>query len=348
MAATYFFGGMAGALIVHRAERLNRFFLAGVGVGVATFVTVTAFWLLDATRDDAELLWIAGNSAATGLLTALMAIGLLALLGTLFDVTTRLQLMELAQLNAPLLRRLQEEAPGTFHHSVIVGNLAERAADKIDADALLVRVGAYYHDIGKIGRPAFYIENQLGGENPHDRLEPEASAQLIQEHVRHGTELARRYRLPERVRAFIPEHHGTRLVTYFYRMAAKADPAADPERFRYPGPAPQSRETALVMLADSTEAVVRASSDRTQERINALVEGVIAERLAEGQFDACDLTMRDLRVIAQSFKSSLRAIYHPRIEYPAAPGATLTPGASPAVTGEGSIDSERAMPVSGR
>src|SRR3712207_4497797 len=142
---------------------------------------------------------MAGSSAGAGVLTSLMAVGLFAVLGSLFDVTTRLQLMELAQLNAPLLRRLQEEAPGTFHHSIIVGNLAERAADKIGADSLLVRVGAYYHDIGKMGRPGFYIENQLGGENPHDRLDPVASAQTIQEPVRHGIELARRYRLPERV-----------------------------------------------------------------------------------------------------------------------------------------------------
>jgi len=270
---------------------------------------------------------MAGNSVAAGALTALFAVGLLAALGSMFDVTTRLQLMELAQMNAPLLRRLQEEAPGTFHHSIMVGNMAERAADRIGADSLLVRVGAYYHDIGKMGRPAFYIENQLAGENPHDRLDATASARIIQEHVRHGIELARRNRLPERVRAFIPEHHGTRLVTFFYRTALRDNPDADPADFTYPGPRPQSRETALVMLADSTEAVVRANQDHSQETIDALVESVIAERLSEGLFDDCDITLRDLRVIAESFKSSLRAIYHPRIEYPAAvaPGAASPP-----------------------
>lgn len=341
MAATFFFGGLAGVLAIHRAEQLNRFILAGAAVAAATFLTLAAFWAIEDLRERQDLLWMAGSSAAAGALTALFAVGLLAALGSAFDVTTRLQLMELAQMNAPLLRRLQEEAPGTFHHSIMVGNMAERAADKIGADSLLVRVGAYYHDIGKMGRPAFYIENQLGGDNPHDRLGPSASAQIIQEHVRHGVELARRHRLPERVRAFIPEHHGTRLVTYFYRMAARDNPDADPADFRYPGPRPQSKETALVMLADSTEAVVRASQDHSQERIDALVEDVIAERVAEGQFDDCDITLRDLRVIARSFKGSLRAIYHPRIEYPAAtlgvtgqaPAAergALGPGAVPA------------------
>jgi putative nucleotidyltransferase with HDIG domain len=180
-------------------------------------------------------------------------------------------------------------------------------------------------DIGKMGRPAFYIENQLAGENPHDRLDAIDSARIIQEHVRHGVELARRNRLPEPVRAFIPEHHGTRLVTYFYRTALRDNPDADPADFTYPGPRPQSKETALVMLADSTEAVVRASQDRSQETIDALVESVIAERMSEGQFDDCDITLRDLRVIADSFKSSLRAIYHPRIEDPAA----VTKGTEP-------------------
>lgn len=319
MATAYFFGGLAGVLTVQRAERLNRFFFAGLAVAIASFLSVTAFWSLESMREPQDLLWIAANSLGAGALTALMAVGLCAVLGSVFDVTTRLQLMELAQLNAPLLRRLQEEAPGTFHHSIIVGNLAERAAQRIGADSLLVRVGAYYHDVGKLGQPAFFIENQLGDENPHDRLEPDVSAHLIQEHVRHGSELARRARLPASVRAFIPEHHGTRLVVYFYRTAASTDATVDPERFRYPGPAPQSRETALVMLADSTEAVVRASRERDQATIDALVEAVIAERLAEGQFDACDLTLRDLRLVAESFKFSLRAIYHPRIEYPAAP-----------------------------
>jgi putative nucleotidyltransferase with HDIG domain len=317
MCAAYLFGGLAGVLVIHRAERLNRFFLAGVAVTVATFLGLLAFWLLDGSRERIDLAWMAAASVMAGGFSAVLTVGAFALLATVFGVTTRLQLMELAQLNAPLLRRLQDEAPGTFHHSIIVGNLAERAADLIGADSLLVRVGSYYHDIGKMARPGFFIENQLSGLNPHDGLDPATSAGILQEHVGHGLELARRHHLPERVRDFIPEHHGTRLVAYFYRLAAQDDPEVDPAGFSYSGPRPRSRETAVVMLADSTEAMVRAAKDRSQERIDAMVESVIAERLAEGQFDDCDLTLRDLRVIAQSFKQSLRAIYHPRVEYPA-------------------------------
>src|SRR3990170_194592 len=187
----------------------------------------------------------ATNGLGSGLLTA----GAFAVVGVVLGVTTRVQLMELGQLNAPLLRRLQDEAPGTSHHSVIVGNLAERAADLVGADALLVRVGCYYHDIGKILQPGFYIENQLAGDNPHDSMDPRASARIISQHVQVGLELASRYGLPARVQAFIPEHHGTRLVPYFYRVASQRDPRVSPELFRYPGPKPQSRETAIVMLA---------------------------------------------------------------------------------------------------
>jgi hypothetical protein len=186
----------------------------------------------------------------------------------------------------------------------------------VGADALLTRVGCYYHDIGKVLQPGMYIENIQGAETPHDAMTPQESADVIQQHVRGGAELARRARLPTRVQAFIPEHHGTRLVAYFYRKAAEADPAVDPESFQYPGPRPQSRETAIVMLADSTEAVVRASTDRSPERINELVDEVIAERVAEGQLDESDLTLRDLRTIAESFKSTMRAVYHPRVQYP--------------------------------
>jgi putative nucleotidyltransferase with HDIG domain len=254
--------------------------------------------------------------AVNGVSSGVLAAGAFVTAGMVFGLTTRVQLMELAQLNAPLLRRLQDEAPGTFHHSVIVGNLAERAADLVGADALLTRVGCYYHDIGKVLQPGMYIENQMGGGSPHDDMSPRESAEAIQQHVSGGLDLARRARLPARVQAFIPEHHGTRLVAYFYRKAAERDPELDPATFEYPGPRPQSRETAIVMLADSTEAVVRSSEDRSPERIDHLVDEVIAERVSEGQLDDSDLTLRDLRTIAASFKATMRAVYHPRVAYP--------------------------------
>ena len=327
MATTLLLSSLAGIFAVREAERVNNYAMAGVSVGLVTFVSLFGFWLLLPDRAGVDILWVLVASGVVGLGSVVIIMGGSYILGAAFGVSTRIQLMELAQLSHPLLRQLQEQAPGTFHHSVIVGNLAERAADLIGADSLLVRVGAYFHDIGKITKPGYYIENQMGGANPHDRLDPSASAKMVSEHVRAGLKLTARYRIPSRVRAFVPEHHGTRLVTYFYRKASAEDPAIDPERFRYPGPKPQSRETAMVMLADSVEAVVRAAKDRSHEKIDELVDGVINERVAEGQLDECDLTLRDLRVISESFKATLRGIYHPRIEYPAPTKAELA-GAS--------------------
>jgi len=310
------FGGLAGVFAVYRAERLNRHLVAGVVVATTVMAVLMGAWLLDAERRALDIPWMLAAAGVNGFLSAFIALGAFLGLAFLFGITTRVQLMELAQINQPLLRRLQDEAPGTFHHSIIVGNLAERAADAIGADALLVRVGCYYHDVGKILQPGFYVENQMGEENPHERLEPHVSAQVVLEHVRGGLELARKYRLPARVAAFIPEHHGTRLVTYFYRKASQERGDVDAAQFTYPGPKPQTRETALGMLADSVEATVRSSPDHSLERIDALVDEVISERVAEGQLDDCDLTLRDLKTIAESFKATLRGVYHPRLEYP--------------------------------
>jgi putative nucleotidyltransferase with HDIG domain len=313
----FLLGGLAGIFAVHRAERMSRYLVAGGVVAVVSFTVLLSFWLLSGDRQADEPAWMIVASGLGGLLSAVVVVGATVVLGLMFGITTRMQLMELAQLNHPLLRRLQEQASGTFHHSVIVGNLAERAADLVGADSLLVRVGCYFHDIGKVAKPVYYIENQVHGENPHDKLSPAASAKVVADHVSTGIELAKRHRVPALVRAFIPEHHGTRLVTYFFRKAAADDATTDPAKFRYPGPRPQSRETAIVMLADSVEAVVRSSRDRSAERIDSLVEAVIAERVAEGQLEECDLTLRDLKTIADSFKGTLRGVYHPRIDYPA-------------------------------
>ncbi|MDP2950015.1 MAG: HDIG domain-containing protein [Chloroflexota bacterium] len=316
MASVYMLGGLVGIYAVHRAERVHRYLAAGGAVTFVSFVGLLLFWLLDARREMVDLPWMLLATGLGGLLSAIITVGAFVVLGLLFGITTRIQLMELAQLNHPLMRRLQAEAPGTFHHSVVVGNLAERAADLVGADSLMVRVGCYYHDIGKMIRPSFYIENQLDSRNPHERLDPYTSARIISAHVKAGMELARKYRLPTKVRAFISEHHGTRLVTYFYRKASQEKPDVDARLFAYAGPKPQSKETAIVMLADSVESVVRSSRDRSPERIDALAEAVISERLAERQLEDCDITLRDLKVIGASFRATLRGVYHPRVEYP--------------------------------
>ena len=332
---------LAGLFVAARAERLQRYLVAGFASAGASGLAFAALLLIDPERRAADLLWAGGAIAGGGLLTAIVAVGTFVLVGRPFGITTRVELMELAQLNHPLLRRLQDEAPGTFQHSILVSNLAERAADRIGADALLVRVGAYYHDVGKVLAPPFFVENLMGQQSPHDSLDPLQSTRMIHGHVTAGMELARRAHLPEAVVQFIPEHHGTRLAAFFYRRAAALDPEVSPELFRYPGPRPQSRETALVMLADASEASVRASTGRDRDRIRELVESVVRERVEEGEFDQCDLSLRDLRRVADSYVASLSAVYHPRVEYPeptrrelAARGVTVAPPprAIPAVT----------------
>ena len=312
----YLFAGVAGVYSTYRVERLTQYSLTGLVVGATVLLGGIAFWLLDPARETEGIGWLALVAVIVALGTAVATIGAFSVLGSVFRITTRLQLLELAQLTHPLLRRLQEEAPGTFHHSLLVSTMSERAAAEIGADALLVRVGAYYHDVGKLAKPHMYVENQSGGANPHDALDPLESANVIREHVRWGMELGRRHRLPDLVRAFIPEHHGTRLVTYFYRKAAAENPDLDAALFAYPGPRPQSRETSVVMLADSCEAVVRSSNQREMAIIDRLVDGVINERLNERQLDECNLTLRQLQMIAESFKVTLGGVYHPRIEYP--------------------------------
>lgn len=316
----YTAGGLAGAVAVHRAERLSRYMMAAVAVTLATGLVMISFWLIGEPRSNETLGWIAIAAGVNGLATAVIAVGVFVLLSMLFGVTTRLQLMELAQSDHPLLRRLQDEAPGTYHHSMMVGALAERAANSIGADALVARVGAYYHDIGKLAQPHYYIENMLDGkDSPHDRMPHDRSAQVIREHVTNGVEIAAKYRLPAVVRDFIPQHHGTRLVTYFYRRAVHdAEPGAviDPAPYRYAGPRPQTKESAIVMLADSCEAVVRANQESGRPGIDELIDSIFAERLAEGQIDEADMTMRELQQVAASFKATLKAIYHPRIAYP--------------------------------
>ena len=315
----YAAAGLAGAAAMQRTERLGRFATAGVAVAAATGAVLLAFWLLTEQRETEGLGWLALAAGIAGGGSAVIGLGLHVLLSVVLRVTTRMQLMELAQAGHPILQELQEKAPGTFHHSMLVGTLAEQAANRIGADALLVRAGAYYHDIGKMERPEYFVENNIDrGVSPHDSIAPEASARIIQGHVLDGMDIARRRRLPALVGDFIPQHHGTRLVEFFYHKALERGDAEE-ENFRYPGPRPQEKEHAIVMLADSCEALVRATQPETHEEIDELVNGVFAERLAEGQMDECDITMRELQVVAASFRSTLRAVYHPRIEYPDAP-----------------------------
>jgi len=310
-------GGLIASLSLRRVERLSAFFWAGVYVALANLVVILSFHLPQQDYDTVQLLTLAGFSLVNGGLSASLTVAGFYLLGTLFDITTSLQLMELARPTHPLLRELLLKAPGTYHHSILVSNMAEEAARRVGADALLARVGAYYHDIGKITRPYFFVDNQMGGVNVHDRLDARTSAEIIISHVNDGLDLAKRYRLPSRVRDFVSQHQGTALATYFYHKAREIEGnEVSEEDFRYPGPKPQTKETAIVMLADSCEAAVRAERPDSLDGIEELVRKVIDSKMWDGQLDECDLTLRNLDEIRGGFVKILQGVFHPRVKYP--------------------------------
>jgi hypothetical protein len=314
-------GGVMGALALRRVERLNSFFFAGVVIALVNILVVMIFNLGSATAEIAPLPVLLIYAVIGGVLSGMTALAVLYLITLIFNLPTNLKLVELSQPGQPLLQRLLREAPGTYQHSLQVANLSEQAADAIGANASLVRVSALYHDIGKILNPAFFIENQADHVNPHDMLaDPYRSADLIISHVTDGDKLARQYRLPERVRDFICEHHGTTLVSYFYNAALGATDDADSidiEQFRYPGPKPRSRETAILMLADSCESTVRANKPTNKQEIVEIVGRVFESRSRDEQLDESGLTLNDLTVIRTIFIDMLSAVFHPRIQYPA-------------------------------
>jgi putative nucleotidyltransferase with HDIG domain len=330
--ATYtFLGGVAGIIAVRKGDRLQVFVQAAVAVFIVNAMVVTVFSLLGA-RDVQGLLelWFASAASAAG--SGVAAVGLFAVLGSVFGILTVFQLLELANPSQPLLRRLLVETPGTYHHSLMVGNLAERAAEAIGGDPLVTRVAAYYHDVGKLANPLAFIENQAGGENIHDELDPEVSAQVVKQHVADGIDFAYKAKLPKALIAYIPQHHGTAIMGYFYARAkdlaaapyggvstaegAKAAAAVDERKFRHAGPKPQSREAALIMLADGVEASVRSLTSRDEPAIRAMVSRIMEERVNDDQFDECDLTLRDLERIREAFVGQLLGMYHTRIAYP--------------------------------
>lgn len=307
--------GISGTFAVTRISERSDLMRAGMIVGAATACVVAAAGPL--TRNpEVSRMWYLG--IVNGVLSTVITIGLLPFFENIFRVTTPIKLLELSNPNQPLLRRLLLEAPGTYHHSIIVGNLAEAAAEVIGADSLLVRVAAYYHDVGKTKRPYFFVENQLMQDNPHDKLAPTLSTLIITSHIKDGVDMASRSGLPESVINIIREHHGTTLVPYFYHKATESakEELVDEKEFRYVGPKPQTTESAIVMLADSVEAAVRSLSRPTPGRIEGLIRKIIKERLQDGQFDECDLTLKDLDAVANAFVRVLSGIYHPRIEYP--------------------------------
>jgi putative nucleotidyltransferase with HDIG domain len=328
---TAFLASLAGAALIWRAERTMTFIWSGLAVGSATFISGALFELLGGSLEAGRLGSILFAAAVNGAASASLTFLSFSVLGRLFGITTHLQLLELAHPNQPLLYRLAREAPGTYHHSIVVSNLAESAVEVIGGDPLFARVAVLYHDIGKVLRPSFFVENQANLANVHDALDPHTSARIIQEHVLDGVRLGKKARLPKSIVDVIQQHHGTTLIKYFYTQALNNGEAIDEAEFRYSGPRPQTKEAGVIMLADSVEAAVRAASQtgklyeepsgqegavRRANRLHQIVDGVIQSRLEDGQLDDCDLTFKQIEQIRGTFIAILEGIYHPRIEYP--------------------------------
>ena len=312
-------GGVAALLAVTRAERLNAFVRVFVVLAATNVAVAVAFSLLG-QGDLAAVAQLGGAGIVNAALSVILAIGSFHVLGNLFGIMTVFQLLELANPSNRLLRRLLLETPGTYHHAVMVGNLAERAAETIGADPLLARVAAYYHDIGKMKNPLAFIENQAGAHNIHDDLSAETSARIIAGHIRDGIDLGYEHGLPVQIIGFIPQHHGTSVMSFFHQKALREvggnEELVAEGTFRYPGPKPQSREAAILMLADGVEASVRSLDEKDEESIRAMVDRIVDGRLDDGQLDDADLTLKNIAQIKDAFVGQLLGMYHSRIKYP--------------------------------
>lgn len=308
--------GIFSAFIVSKANQRNRLSLAGIVVSVINVLLIAAINIIYKTGWETALKECA-LVFVNGIMSMVFTIGLLPFLESTFNIITPLRLIELANPNQPLLKRLLMEAPGTYHHSLMVGNLAEAGTEAVGGNALLARVGAYFHDIGKLKRPNFFIENQMNG-NPHDRMTANLSALVITSHIHDGNEMTKKYKIPLPIRDIILQHHGTTLVAYFYHKAKKTEKAENVEEanFRYDGVKPTSKEAAVVMMADSVEAAVRSMTDKTEGKIEGLIRKIIKDKLDDGQFDHCSLTLKDLDNIAKAFMKVFSGVFHAREEYP--------------------------------
>ncbi|WP_419867433.1 HD family phosphohydrolase [Clostridium perfringens] len=307
-----------GGTLLRKMQQRNDILYSSITVAVLSSILTFSVGTLT-TNNFMEILADSTFAAAGAILSGILTIGVLPFFESTFDIVTNAKLLELSNPNNPLLKKLLMEAPGTYHHSILVANLAELAAEQVGGNPLLARIGAYYHDVGKTKRPYFFRENQFGKKNPHDRLKPEVSSKIIISHVKDGSELAKEYNLPKTIHDFIVTHHGETLVKYFYltvKNNSENPEEVKEEDFKYPGPKPMSKEQGIVMLADSTEAAVRSINEPTEEKIEKMVNNIIDDKLASGQLDNCDLTLRDISKIKKCFLKALNGIHHERIEYP--------------------------------
>lgn len=311
---TSFVGSYVGIYLVAKINQRGDLIKAGIYISAANCLSIAA-GLLSMNEHYSYYLTALAFGAINGFLSTILTIGILPYLEDLFNKTTIIKLLELFNPNHPLLKKMINEAPGTYHHSIILGNLAEGAAEAIGANSVLVRVGAAYHDIGKLKRPFFYVENQVG-ENPHEKLNPSLSVIVLQAHVKEGLELGKKYKLPQAILDFIPMHHGTSLMNFFYHKAKEINPDVYSDDFRYEGPKPNTKETGILMLADSVEAAVKSIKEINPIKIDTMVRNIVKDKLYDGQLDESELTMREIENIIKAFVKVLQGIYHTRIEYP--------------------------------
>jgi len=309
--------GTVAAFSVRKVRHRHEFYRSILYLSVVYFGVVYIIESLKLTPTP-DLWRHTGLAILNGFLSPILTIGLLPLFESTFRLTTDITLLELSDLNRPLLKRLALEAPGTYHHSIMIGTLAEEAAKAINANSLLARVGSYYHDIGKILKPEYFVENQSGGKNRHEKLAPSMSALILEAHVKEGKDLAQEHDLPDCIIEFITGHHGTSVMTYFYEKEKqiKEDGEVNIDEFRYPGPKPKSKEVAIVMLADSVEAASRTLENPTSARIRSLVKKISAAKFESGELEGCDLTLRELHLIEESFIRVIISVFHKRIVYP--------------------------------
>ncbi|MCK5172574.1 MAG: HDIG domain-containing protein, partial [Planctomycetes bacterium] len=293
---------------------------------VTVFITAASLGFIQG-KTVGIIFFTSGSAAAITVAVGLVLQGFLPLIEKVFGIATSMTLMDYSDANQPLLKKLAMEAPGTFSHSLLIGSIAEAAAEAIGANGLLCRVGAYYHDIGKINKPPYFVENQMGSQSRHDQLSPAMSQLVIVGHVKDGIEIAREFGLPAFLRQFIETHHGTTLIEYFYNEAKKQQDdkqkTVSESEFRYPGPKPKTKEAAIIMIADTSESAARSLSELTPNRIETVVHNMAMKRLQDGQLDECDLTLRELSKIEAALSKSLAAHHHGRIAYPKAPDEPL-------------------------
>ena len=313
-------GGIVGVFAMRGVRRRSQMIAAGFSVGFANMSYIIAMGLVRALNFSTYITE-SFFGFANGIISAVIVTGVLPVFENTFKIVTDISLLELSDLNHPLLKEMVMKAPGTYHHSLVVGNLAEAACEAIGANSLLARVGSYFHDIGKIEKASYFSENQPAGDSTHDKLSPTMSSLIITNHVKNGVELAKEHKLNKKIIDVIKQHHGSGLVFYFFKRALEkvADEKIGEQSFRYPGPKPQTKEAACVLLADSVEAGSRALDDPTPSRIKGLVRKIINNKFIDGQLDECDLTLSDLEKIAEVSTHILTGIYHTRVEYPEEP-----------------------------